>query len=190
MKNLCFFIGFIFPILSGAKIHIEPYAGWSGTTINPSPLQKENVSGAESSLNYLNEGEYYTGPALGMRVGYSALGLAVGLDITSGYWSALYTKKKVSAQKKNIIPTLVGLFASYKLPIMLRAYFSLIPHSPLQIQTEEDFRSCISRGFKLGASWTSLPFVNVSLEYMPLFIKGNSCHSWSHTGTVYVNAVF
>ena len=128
-----------------------------------------------------------------MRLGYSSLGLAVGVDFTVGRWTSMYKEGfKDFRAKENITPILPGIFVSYKMPLLFRAYASLIPHSPVQfIDEERASKYCKkSRGMKLGISYLSLPFISVNFEYMPLYIGGQDCGSWSHTGTAYLNFIF
>lgn len=185
-KSLWLFFGLTLASVSEAKVHIEPYAGWGVTIISSEPLTKENSNSAINTIGYLRKGEYYQGPTAGMRLGYSKLGLAVGVDFTTGHWDSIGNQNK-----KTIIPIMPALFVSYKLPLLFRAYASLIPQSITRINTSENSQNCTgTRGGKLGISYLSLPFLSVNLEYMPLYIGGNNCSSWSHSGTAYVNFTF
>lgn len=193
IKSLLLLAGLIFSPLAQAKIHIEPYAGWSWTFTNSNPIKQDTVEGVTSTVKYLDGGRHYTGPSAGMRIGYSSLGLAVGVDFTVGRWTSFYKEGfKEFRGKENITALLPGLFVSYKLPLLFRAYASLLPHSPVHFTNEEGYsRSCKqSRGMKLGLSYLSLPFISVNFEYMPLYIGGQDCGSWSHTGSAYVNFIF
>lgn len=196
LKILCLLAGglFLFPSLSFAKIHIEPYIGWSLTYTNKRPLQKETLNSALQSFQYFTEGRYYTGPTPGMRLGYSALGLAVGVDFTFGNWVSIYRDEFIPfTNQETIRPILPGLFVSYKLPLLFRAYATLVPHAPVQFTSKNETKSTYcsqSRGLKLGISYLSLPFLSVNFEYLPLYIGGDNCGSWSHTGTVSANFTF
>lgn len=178
--------------LSEAKIHIEPYAGWSWTATSSKPLIKQNVDKLSSAYSFLSKGRYYQGPSPGMRLGYSSLGLAVGIDMAFGYWSSLYKEDWTSFKnKEQIMPLLPGLFVSYKLPLLFRVYASLIPQASIQFTSAEENSWCHqSRGAKFGMSYMSLPFVSINFEYMPLYIGGENCQTWAHTGTVYANFIF
>ena len=199
IKSFLFFIACVFTPLSLAKIHIEPYAGYSFTSTNSRPFQEEDLSTTTKTLTYLREGRFYSGITSGMRIGYTSLGLAVGIDLTIGRWSSLYKEGFAPFfNKETITPYLPGLFVSYKLPLLFRAYATLIPHTLVQFDStefgEEEAegpRSCKkSRGLKLGVSYISLPFISVNFEYMPLYINGAKCDTWSHTGTVFLNFIF
>ena len=190
--SLLFLTGFFFTPLSSAKIHMEPYAGWSLTFTNSAPIARETFNKTNSAIKYARTGRYYTGPTAGMRLGYSSLGLAVGVDLNLGYWKSLYKEEsKDSRNKETIVPTLPGLFVSYKLPVLFRAYATLIPYARVQLENEQTNLTCSkSKGVKLGISYLSLPFISVNFEYMPLHIYGDNCNTMSHTGTAYVNFVF
>ena len=195
LYSLCFLFGLsFFSSLGFAKIHIEPYIGWSLTYTNKKPLQKETLKSGSDSFQYFKEGRYYSGPTPGMRLGYSSLGLAVGLDFTFGNWMSIYKENSKSfTNQETIRPILPGLFVSYKLPLLLRAYASLIPHAPIQFTSANEQESSYckkSRGLKIGVSYLSIPFLSVNFEYLPLYIGGENCNSWSHTATIYANFIF
>lgn len=192
-KSLLIFAGLAFSPLSLAKIHIEPYVGWSFTFTNSKPLIPKTSNKTNETISYIKEGRYYSGPTLGMRVGYSSLGLAVGVDFSVGRWVSLYKENFVPFRnQETITPYLPGLFVSYKLPLFFRLYAILIPQAPVQFTSQEnESKYCKeSRGAKFGVSYLSLPFVSINFEYLPLYISGKDCRSWSHTGTVYANFIF
>ena len=187
----------LFSPLGFSKVHIEPYIGWSLTYTNKRPLQKDILTSGSQSFQYFTEGRYYSGPTPGMRLGYSSLGLALGFDFTFGNWISIYRNNKDNVEsftnKETIRPILPGLFVSYKLPLLFRAYASLIPQAPIQFTSADEQESSYckeSRGLKLGLSYLSIPFISVNFEYLPLYIGGENCGSWSHTATVYANFIF
>ena len=197
-KTFCIFIFCAYIPLGVAKIHIEPYVGYSFTALGQENfsqdfLEKQAiVKKAGQVVSELSTKKFYQGISPGMRLGYSALGLAVGVDVTWGYWKSVFSEKFTSFKdKQTIISLLPGLFASYKLPLLFRAYASLIPHANIQIKGE-GISSCdkgIAKGGKIGISYLSLPFLSVNFEYLPLYISG--CRQfWSHTGTVSANITF
>ena len=191
--SLLFCGGLIYPSLGWAKIHIEPYVGLSGTYTGSKPVKKDTFEDHSLAVDYLSEGRYYGGMNMGMRVGYSSLGLAVGLDFTVGRWTSLYKENFVSFRNREIMtPILPGLFVSYKLPMLFRAYASLIPHAFVHFTSQDgESRYCNQvRGAKFGLSYLSLPFLSVNFEYLPMHIGGQNCNSWSHTGAVYANFTF
>ena len=196
-KIACFFVCF-YPLLLSAKVHIEPYVGYSFTAIG-----KDNISGsllekqeltkkAQQVVTELRKKRFYQGISPGMRLGYSSLGLAVGVDFTWGYWKSIFSENFTAFKdRQTIVPLLPGLFVSYKLPLLFRAYASLIPQASIQLKTKEGNQSCNkSRGGKIGLSYLSLPFLSVNFEYLPLYIGGLGCQFWSHSGTVSANITF
>ena len=197
-KTVFIFICFVYIPFSGAKIHIEPYVGYSFTAIGTenfsrSLLEKQELDKkTRQVLSELSEKRFYQGISPGMRLGYSSLGLAVGVDLTVGYWKSVFGNALTSFKdRQTIVPILPGLFVSYKLPLLFRAYASLIPQASVQLKTKEGDQNCNrSRGGKLGLSYLSLPFLSVNFEYQPLYIGGAACHFWSHTGTVSANFIF
>ena len=197
LKATVIFIIFYTPLIE-AKIHIEPYVGYSFTAIgaenfSPSLLEKNNVDKkTQEVIAELRKKQFYQGISTGMRLGYSTLGLAVGLDFTVGYWKSLFGEDFTSFRdRQTVIPVLPGLFVSYKLPLLLRAYASLIPQANVILQTKEEDKNCSgSRAGKIGISYLSLPFLSVNFEYLPLYIGGGACQFWSHTGTVSANFIF
>ena len=194
LKSLLALSGFVFSCSGLAKIHIEPYVGWSLTYTNTKPIQEKTLNKARESFNYLKEGRYYHGLTPGMRLGYTSLGLVVGVDMTFGFWKSLYRENFTSSHnQETIFPLLPGLFASYKLPMFFRVYATVIPPiARLYFKNERgDLKSCDrSGGAKLGLSYLSLPFFSVNFEYMPLYIGGTDCQAWSHTGAVHANFTF
>jgi len=194
LKILMGFLGLAFSCFGLAKIHIEPYAGWSLTYTNTKPIQEKTLNKARESLNYLKEGRYYHGLIPGVRLGYTSLGLAVGVDMTFGFWKSLYRENFTSSSdQETVFPLLPGLFASYKLPLLFRVYATVIPpFARLYFKNERGIlKSCDrSGGAKLGLSYISLPFFSVNFEYMPLYIRGTDCQTWSHTGAIYANFTF
>lgn len=194
MKNkfTAFLVLFVLTLFStnpsSAKIHVEPYLGYSFTFLSSEPIKQHQQT--TELIQTAQEGEYFSGISPGIRLGYSSLGLAVGVDASFGWWNSVYS----SEDSKTIIPTLPGVFASYKLPLFFRAYAVLIPKAYVQIKSPEDILNTTcngTRGLKLGVSYLSLPFVSVNFEYLPLYIRGEGCNkSWSHTASAYANFTF
>ena len=200
LKNIFLTFCLFCSSLSFAKIHIEPYFGYSFTVIGYENFSKqmyaeqENKSeGIQQKLEAIGNTSFYHGITPGMRLGYRTLNLAVGLDFTFGYWKSLYKKGFPAFRgQQNLFPVLPGLFVSYKLPILFRIYGTLIPQASVLVQTQDQSQSCNqSRAIKFGFSYLSLPFLSVNLEWMPLFIGGKgNCSFWSHTGSIYGNITF
>lgn len=123
-----------------ASIYVEPYLGYfigkmdRGTT-------KYDVHG----FNY------------GGRLGYSALGLAGGLEYQTGML------KDNATPNNDITPTDIGLFVSYKLPMLLRVYAGYFFSSEAKVGTNNTYKGS---GMKFGIGFTTLPFVILNLDYM------------------------
>ena len=199
LRNMFLAFCLFFSSLSFAKIHIEPYFGYSFTVIGFEDSskklyakQKNQIEGIQKKLKAIGNTSYYHGITPGMRLGYRTLNLAVGLDFTFGYWKSLYKKDFTAFRgQQNLFPVLPGLFVSYKLPISFRFYGSLIPQAFVLMKTQDESQSCNqSKAMKVGFSYLSLPFLSINLEWMPLFIGGRNCNFWSHTGSIYGNITF
>ena len=197
-KTVFIFIFCAYIPLGMAKIHIEPYVGYSFTAVGKENfseelLEKRDIDKkTQQIITEFGKQQLYQGISPGMRLGYSSLGLAVGIDLTWGYWKSVFSENFTPFKdRQTIIPLLPGLFVSYKLPLLFRAYASLIPQASVQLKTKEGDQRCKgTRGGKIGISYLSLPFLSVNFEYLPLYIGGQGCQFWSHTGTVSANAIF
>ena len=195
------FVFFIFFAQAGlSKIYIEPYLGYSFTVIGFENFSSEADPESESPLNQLQteageaeSASYYHGITPGMRLGYTNLNLAVGLDFTFGYWKSLYKEGFSNFRDQQVInPILPGVFVSYKLPLFFRVYAALIPQAHVRIQAQDRSQFCKqSRAMKFGFSYFSLPFLSINFEWLPMFIGGmGNCQVLSHTGSIYGNITF
>ena len=172
------------PPPSLAGFHLEPYAGL-GVAFSGNPGNKDN------KVSWVLKGDLYRRAAIGARAGYTKLGLAFGLDMSGSYYSSLRTLKPES-----FFTALPGVFISYKLPLLFRAYGVLIPHG-FFIKQEQEMNSLKEsstpiRGVKLGISYLSVPFLSINFEYQPLYLvaaKGSQ-GGWLHSGTAYLNLIF
>lgn len=101
-----------------------------------------------------------TGPGYGARIGYQSLGFMVGGDFMTGSWEA------DSTPKTDITPTMMGVFAGYNFPILLRVYG--VYNITTKSKTESSGSSFDLEGesIKLGVGTTVLPFVSVNFEYI------------------------
>ena len=169
----------LFPQLSFAGWHLEPYAG-AGLVF--SSTAKEN----QSKVSWLLKGDLYRRVALGARAGWTKLGLALGLDLSGSQHSSI---KSIEESFWTVLP---GAFISYKLPLLFRAYGVIIPHG-FFIKTEGAGNvSTPVRGVKLGISYLSVPFLSVNFEYQPTYLSatGESPGIWMHGLTAYLNLIF
>ena len=194
IKRLFFVFAAIFlltPQQSFGGLHLEPYVG-GGLVWNPSVSNESAFSGDEASAEtnkaWLTDARVFSRLSAGGRIGYSKLGLAVGLDVSGGYY---HNGIQVQSPKEWFYTFSPGVFVSYKLPILFRVYGALIPHGFLFragaenacSNTEESDGKCsslpqnvktnrpVARSFKAGVSYISLPFLSLNIEYQPLYFS-------------------
>lgn len=192
MRIFSLWLLFLFSGPLWAGLHFEPYAGYGALWANDRLLNVRTET-LSSSYEYIQEGRFYHGASGGARVGYSRLGLAVGLDFTLG---------RMWGVSEDLAPVIFGVFASYKFPALFRIYGVLIPgrlgsyplsrwHIIPKRQTEDPAPFCNAWGGKAGVSYLSLPFFSVNLEYQPLQVSGSgACKSvWSHSVTAFINFI-
>ena len=185
-----FFFTLAIPAPSYGSIHIEPYVGYGMTFSNSKALTDK-----KESLSYFLNSHRYKGVAAGSRLGYSKLGLAMGVDLSI---SQMISTAPHSALNPHAIQFISpGVFIGYNLPILFRVYATYMGpliSSPVftpRIQVKNlhtgETQSCQnSRGFKLGFSYLSIPFLSVNFEYQPYYL-GKGCSLWSHSVLGYVN---
>ena len=170
MRYLIFSLFFLFSSHSLAKLHFEPYAGYTLTFTGDQSINIPENS-VSTSIQQVQEGQFYHGPSGGVRVGYSRLGLAFGLD---------FTVSQITSSTQILTPLLFGVFASYKLLLFFRVYASLIP-GRLGIPISRVYKTrhqraqssvCDAWGGKLGISYLSMPFLRISFEYQPIQMLG------------------
>lgn len=126
-----------------AGILLEPYLGY--------------VSGKIKATTDAN----YKGTELGARVGYSLLDFAVGAE----YAMTNFTDD--SSPSVDIKGADLGIFASFKFPILVRAYATYFP-SPEAKNSSGGISTTSKSGniTKLGVGFTGFPFINVNFEYI------------------------
>ena len=175
------------PALSQA-VHWETYVGYGVLIFNEKNLDAGIT--VRDSIDYVKTSEYYKGALGGIRLGYTNLGLAVGLDFSTG---------RMQSDETSLAPLLWGVFASYKLPFLFRAYGVFIPPSlkelpfnKVVVSDSSGTTHCSeSWGGKMGLSYLSIPFLSVNFEYQPVQIAGADCRAgWSHSFLAYLNLIF
>ncbi|MBC7419797.1 MAG: hypothetical protein H7328_03630 [Bdellovibrio sp.] len=127
-----------------AGLLLEPYLGYAFSG---------DIKGASSYK--------ITGTELGARVGFSTLGFAIGGEYMSGNFkddapnSSTYTNNDL------------GIFASFKFPILVRVYATFFPSSEFK-QSATGYSATIKSGTqtKLGVGFTGFPIISVNLEYL------------------------
>ncbi len=148
MKKLLAVFGIILltGLSSNAGILLDPYFSYK-------------MSGSASFAS----GSSIAGNELGVRVGYSVLGFAVGVDSTlSGKYT--YSNAGVSADRT---PKNIGIFGSYTFPILVRGYFTYLANAK-ESSTVAEYSGT---GTKIGVQFTGLPFVAIGLETVSLSYK-------------------
>ena len=133
-----------------AGLLLEPYLGYSNGKIEQGSTSND-----------------YKGTQYGLRLGYSVLFFAIGLDYTAA-------KYKDDATPENDLEIGdAGLFVAYKFPILLRAYATYVPSAKMDYGTSTTLEDGTST--KLGLGFTGLPLVNINLEYqMAEYKEANS----------------
>lgn len=194
LKFSIFIISSLATSVSLANLHLEPYAGLAVTYTNARILDQEILNTNKATYEYFKSSRYYYGPIFGLRLGYSSLGLAVGLDASAGRWKSVYEENfKLSQNAEILTPILAGLFISYKLPLLFRAYAGLFPLAKVNIERKQNELVVCDKSLatKLGVSYLSLPFISVNFEYLFINMQKNPhCPAGSHSGTVYANFLF
>ena len=164
MKKLLavFGITLLTGLSSNAGILLDPYFSYK-------------MSGSAS----FSPGSSMAGNELGVRVGYSVLGFAVGVDTTL---NGKYTYSNAGVTSDST-PKNIGIFASYDFPILVRGYFAYL------VNAKESFTGAeyTGTGTKIGVQFTGLPFLAIGLETVSLSYKDLSAAgvttSVSETGT-------
>ena len=115
-------------------------------------------------LNYVTSGSVdyapgvsITGNEIGARLGYDFLGFGAGVD---ALLSGKYTHSQ-SGTTTDVTPSYMGLFVSYKFPILVRGYFSYLLNLKETVSGGDNFSG---NGTKIGVQYTGLPFVAIGLE--------------------------
>ena len=193
------------PFSYGNFLQIEPYVGYGVMVVNEKPLDIKEIKITES-IDYVTSSKYYQGILGGLRLGYSNLGLSLGLDVTAG---------RLNHDKSTLATLFYGPYISYKLPLLFRIYGTLIVPKLLNLSGLKSFDNILSRmlifpknkddlqekitcdiagGVKVGVSYLSIPFLSINFEYQPLRISGEDCGSnkgfWTQTLTAYLNLTF
>jgi len=111
------------------------------------------ISGKDSETS-----NTYSGNELGARIGWSNLGLTLGLDVLG----LGVIKVKGTTGSVDLKPSGIGVFISYTFPILVRGYLSYFPTYTGKVDSI-NFESTGS-GSKIGLQYTGLPFVYLGLE--------------------------
>lgn len=135
----------------------------TGLSANAGILLDPYFSYKMSGSSSFSGGASIAGNELGVRVGYSVLGFAVGVDTTL---SGKYTYSSAGVTSDST-PKNIGIFASYDFPILVRGYFTYLANAK-ESGTGTEYTGT---GTKIGVQFTGLPFVAIGLETVSLSYK-------------------
>ncbi len=102
----------------------------------------------------------FDGMAFGGRVGYQNLGFMVGADYMTGKWT------DDDDPSNDITPSMLGVFAGYNFPILLRVYGVYGITTKSKVESSGSSFELEGSSIRLGVGTTILPLVSVNLEYM------------------------
>jgi hypothetical protein len=114
-------------------------------------------SGQIKGVNSVN----YSGTEYGARVGYTMMGFGIGGE----YMATNLTTD--SNPKDTLTSGDLGVFVSYKFPVLVRAYATYFPSSSLK-DDNGTFNQTFKSGniLKLGVGFTGIPFIQIGVEYI------------------------
>ncbi|MDZ4662222.1 MAG: hypothetical protein SGJ18_11455 [Pseudomonadota bacterium] len=152
------FSGILLAASVSQAVYIDPYFGF---------LVASTVSTEVPSTPSTSEGDI-SGSGIGLRLGWSFVGLAVGVDYQMTSTTEKQTAGSAVGQETKSKVTNLGIFADYELPILpLRVYGAYILDSTIDPETAGSADTKGS-GIKIGAGFTGLPFVAINLDYSTL----------------------
>jgi len=136
---------------ANALFHIEPYLGYK-------KVSGENSNSTVTSYDF-------GGVNYGARLGLSSFGFFGGVDYSmgSGDWETETSNVKSTVDSSQ---KMLGLFAGYELPILLRGWVSYYMDIKHEIESgSNNGREYSGKGLGFGVGYTGLPFVSLNLEY-------------------------
>lgn len=136
---------FFFQLSQNAKaaFYLEPFVG---IMVN-SEFEQGNDDGDIS------------GSQVGARVGWTRMGLSLGLDgrrVSSNFDS--------STGDADYTATQAGFFIGYEFPILLRVWANYVFSSNASNDDDSDVKLTEGSGYTLGVGYKALPFLSVNLE--------------------------
>lgn len=148
MKKLlavCVFV-FGFGYQAQAGMHVEPYVGYNGGTI-------------QVKVGGLDVGDAMQGMLFGARLGYSLPLFYVAADYSMG--SGL--KSEVSGLSVDIDVNRLGIVAGFTALPMFDFYGGYLLNTSVKYDTGAEFKGS---GLKAGVALTMLPLVSINVEYI------------------------
>ncbi len=100
-----------------------------------------------------------SGQDMGIRLGWTTLGLGLGVDATV---AGKYSYK--NGTTTDYSPSHTGVFVSYTFPILIRGYATYFFSSKVSSSSPTSV-STTGNGTKLGVQYTGLPFIALGIEY-------------------------
>lgn len=137
MKFIAIIATLLLSIPSFADLYLEPYLGY------------ETGDYKSAAATYEMKGT-----DLGLKLGYSTLGLALGVDYMMGDLT-VDSNPSVDVDAKDL-----GVFAQYTLPILLKVsgtYF-------FKSEGKTSASKMTGKGTKIGVGFTGLPFIAINLD--------------------------
>jgi len=126
------------------------------------PVLGYNLSGSMTTdIGGFEDVSGGTGLGMGARLGYTNLGLQVGVD---------YLKSSITMDDDTVDEAInmteMGAFVGFKFPVLLRVYAGYIfsANADTEVGTAE-CKFSEGSGTKFGVGFTGLPFINVNVEY-------------------------
>jgi hypothetical protein len=158
-------VSIVSPKVAHADIYIEPFVGYA-------------------MIDY--DGEDGGGSAYGGRIGWSALGFAVGAQYT-GFASTVEASDETGTKKDfDFVGSNIGVFASFEFPILIRVWatyhlsaegkvkdFSVDPDGAGGAAAVVGDVSYKGAGTEIGIGFTGLPFLDINLSVTNLTYDDN-----------------
>lgn len=141
IKKILIIIALIFSGFGAqAGFLIDPYLGYI-------------VSGSN------NAGSSLSGTDMGLRLGWTTLGLGLGVDATV---AGTYTYKN-GGSSGDYTPMHTGVFVSYTFPILVRAYVTYFVNA--KVSTSSPVSAAVTgNANKIGVQYTGFPFIALGVE--------------------------
>ena len=139
--QLLLLLGLAFGTNAHADLLIEPLAGYSFGKFTT------NAAGVDDAT--LN------GTSYGGRLGYSNLGLQLGVDY-------LNSNLNIEDDNDDLKASEWGAFVGFKFPVLFRVYAGYVFSGTGELGNMDLEKGS---GAKFGVGFTGLPFININLEY-------------------------
>lgn len=142
MKLITVLCALLMSVSAFAGGYFEPYIGYENGKIKSSSLDKD-----------------INGVTLGGKLGFSNLGLALGVDYMKGNLQ-IQSSPKVDFDTADL-----GGFVQYTFPVLLKVSGSYFLSSKAEF---EDGTKIKGDGYKLGIGFTGLPFISINFDMITI----------------------